>query len=72
MWRSVVGLGSGSSVGEAKGHLMTEADSVYLRKFACWTCGNLRYCPRCKKFECVLGFPLRTGVCRSRKVAGVG
>ncbi len=67
----MVGLSSGSSGSQPKIHWFTKSDSVYLRKYVCWMCGNLIYCDECKKFECVLGLPLSRDACQLRKDAKV-
>ena len=64
-------LSSGSSERQPKIHWFTKSDSVYLRKFVCWMCGNLLYCDECKKFECILGLSLSRDACQFRKVAEV-
>jgi hypothetical protein len=38
----------------------------------CWKCGNLRYCPHCKKVECSLGRPVGKAICAFREGVDVG
>ena len=47
-------------------HVVTESEAVRLRKYACWKCKQLFYCPNCKRFECAFSRRVPQKLCAFR------